>query len=71
LDKLVRQRQPDLVDADGWHAIDAAEVARGGVEDRPRNKFTSVAEMLDVAAAAPAPPLHRRLADRLRDLADL
>ena len=30
LDRLVRQRQPDVVDADGWRAIDAAEVARGG-----------------------------------------
>jgi hypothetical protein len=37
----------------------------------PRNKFTSITEMLDVAAAAPTPPLHRRLADRLRKLADL
>jgi hypothetical protein len=27
--------------------------------------------MLDVAAAAPGPPLRRRLADRMRELADL
>jgi len=46
-------------------------VARGESSDRPRNKFTSVTEMLDVAAAAPTPPLHRRLADRLRALSDL
>jgi ferredoxin/flavodoxin---NADP+ reductase len=71
LEKLVRQRQPDLVDAGGWRAIDAAEVARGGADDRPRNKFTSIADMLDVAAAAPAPSLRHRLADRLRELADL
>jgi ferredoxin--NADP+ reductase len=71
LDKLVRARQPDVVDAAGWRAIDAAEVARGESGERPRNKFTAVAEMLDVAAAAPTPPLHRRLADRLRELADL
>ena len=71
LDKLVRERQSDVVDAAGWRAIDAAEVARGESSDRPRNKFTSVTEMLDVAAAAPTPPLHRRLADRLRELADL
>ncbi len=70
LDKLVRQRQPDLVDAHGWRAIDAAEVARGSVDDRPRNKFTSVADMLDVAAAAPAPSLRHRLANRIRELAD-
>jgi ferredoxin--NADP+ reductase len=71
LDKLVRERQPDIVDAAGWRAIDAAEVARGELSDRPRNKFTSIADMLDVAAAAPAPPLRRRLADRLRDLVEL
>ena len=71
LDKLVRERQPDVVDAAGWRAIDAAEVARGERSDRPRNKFTSIADMLDVAAAAPTPPLRRRLADRLRELAEL
>ena len=71
LDKLVAERQSDVVDAAGWRAIDAAEVARGKLGDRPRNKFTSVTDMLEVAAAAPAPPLRRRLADRLRELADL
>jgi ferredoxin--NADP+ reductase len=71
LDKLVRERQPAVVDATGWRAIDAAEVARGDLGDRPRNKFTSITDMLDVAAAAPGPPLRRRLADRLRELADL
>jgi ferredoxin/flavodoxin---NADP+ reductase len=71
LDKLVRERQPAVVDAAGWRAIDAAEVARGDLSDRPRNKFTSITDMLDVAAAAPGPPLRRRLADRLRELADL
>ncbi|WP_422744797.1 FAD-dependent oxidoreductase [Mycobacterium sp. WMMD1722] len=57
---LVRTRRPDLVDAAGWRAIDAAEIARGG-GDRPRNKFTSIAEMLAAADAAPSPPLGRRL----------
>ena len=71
LDTLVRTRQPAVVDAAGWQAIDAAEVSRGSLGDRPRNKFTSVADMLAVAAAAPAPPLRRRLADRLRQVADL
>jgi len=70
LDKLVRERQPDIVDAAGWRAIDAAEVARGELSERPRDKFTSIADMVNVAAAAPAPPLRRRLADRLRQLAD-
>jgi ferredoxin/flavodoxin---NADP+ reductase len=69
LDKLVRERQPAVVDAAGWRAIDAAEVARGELSDRPRNKFTSIAEMLEVAAAAPAPPLRRRLVDLMRELA--
>jgi ferredoxin--NADP+ reductase len=71
LDTLVAERQPAVVDAAGWRAIDAAEVSRGSLGDRPRNKFTSVADMLAVAAAAPTPPLRRRLADRLRQLADL
>jgi ferredoxin/flavodoxin---NADP+ reductase len=71
LDTLVAARQPAVVDAAGWRAIDAAEVSRGSLSGRPRNKFTSIAEMLAVAAAAPAPPLRRRLADRLRQLADL
>jgi ferredoxin--NADP+ reductase len=71
LDTLVRTRQPAVVDAAGWRAIDEAEVARGEQADRPRNKFTSIDDMLAVAAAAPAPSLRRRLADRLRQLADL
>lgn len=49
LAKLVRRRRPDVVDADGWRAIDAAEMARGAPEGRPRVKFTSVAEMVEVA----------------------
>ncbi|MGC2655129.1 MAG: FAD-dependent oxidoreductase [Mycobacterium sp.] len=68
LDRLVRERQPDLVDAAGWHAIDAAEVARGQADGRPRNKFTDVAEML-AAAGAGERRLRRRLTDRLRQFA--
>lgn len=71
LDRLVRERQPGVVDANGWRAIDAAEIARGDRAGRPRNKFTSVAEMLDVAASAPTPSLRSRVADRLREMADL
>ena len=55
LDKLVRSRRPDMVDAAGWQAIDSAEIARGG-EDRPRDKFTAVADMLAAAATAPRRP---------------
>lgn len=65
LDKLVESRCPDVVDAAGWHAIDGAEIARGG-EDRPRDKFTSVADMLAVAAAAPPPTIRQRLLASLR-----
>jgi ferredoxin--NADP+ reductase len=70
LDRLVQQRQPDVLDAAGWRAIDAAEVIRGARDGRPRNKFTDVRDMLAAAAAAPPPPLRRRLTDRLRQLAD-
>jgi ferredoxin--NADP+ reductase len=65
LDKLVRGRQPAMVDADGWKAIDAAEIARGG-QERPRDKFTAVADMLAAAATAPTPPVHQRLIAGLR-----
>jgi ferredoxin--NADP+ reductase len=71
LDRLVRERQPAVVDANGWRAIDAAEIARGELDGRPRNKFTSIAEMLAVAASAPTPSLRSRVADRLREMADL
>ena len=64
LGKLVRARQPDVVDSAGWRAIDAAEIVRGH-DGQPRNKFTAVADML--AAAPPAPPMRRRLLARLRD----
>jgi ferredoxin/flavodoxin---NADP+ reductase len=67
LDRLVRARQPDAVDAAGWRAIDAAEIARGSQDGRPRNKFTDIADMLAAAATAqPAPP-QRRLLARLRE----
>jgi ferredoxin--NADP+ reductase len=65
LDRLVRARQPETVDSAGWRAIDAAEIARGG-EDRPREKFTAVADMLAAAAAAPTPTVSRRLLAGLR-----
>jgi ferredoxin--NADP+ reductase len=60
LDRLVRRRRPEVVDADGWRALDAAEISRGG-DERPRVKFTSVPDMLEAAAAAPTPSLGRRL----------
>jgi ferredoxin/flavodoxin---NADP+ reductase len=65
LDTLVRRRCPDMVDTAGWNAIDEAEIARGG-EDRPRDKFTAVADMLAAAATAPTPPIGRRVLAGLR-----
>lgn len=53
LARLVRDRQPDAVDAAGWRAIDGAEIARGQAQGRPRVKFTSTEEML-TAARRPA-----------------
>ncbi|RFD25766.1 ferredoxin [Mycobacterium uberis] len=53
--KLVHARQPDAVDFAGWRAIDAAEIARGNAEGRPRHKFTDVADML-AAVAGRQPP---------------
>ena len=63
LRRLVRSRQPDLVDADGWRAIDAAEVGRGEATGRPRVKFTAVDDML---AAARTPSASRRKLARKR-----
>ncbi len=60
LDKLVRHRRPDMVDAAGWEAIDGAEIARGG-DQRPRDKFTTIADMLAAAATAPAPSMRKRM----------
>jgi ferredoxin--NADP+ reductase len=65
LERLVRSRQPQVVDAAGWKAIDAAEIARGG-DERPRDKFTAVADMLAAAADAPAPTLRERVLAGLR-----
>nr|WP_090342726.1 FAD-dependent oxidoreductase [Mycolicibacterium malmesburyense]CRL73312.1 NADPH-dependent glutamate synthase subunit beta-like oxidoreductase [Mycolicibacterium malmesburyense] len=65
LDRLVRSRRPDMVDSAGWKAIDAAEVARGG-DERPRVKFTAVADMLNAAADTGAPRFGWRLLAGLR-----
>ncbi|MBY0443106.1 MAG: FAD-dependent oxidoreductase [Mycobacteriaceae bacterium] len=67
LTRLVRASQPDMVNAQGWRAIDAAEIARGALSGRPRVKFTALAELLAAAAVAPAPTLRRRLANRIRE----
>jgi ferredoxin--NADP+ reductase len=65
LKDLIKARQPAVVDAAGWQAIDSAEIARGG-DERPRVKFTAVPDMLAAAATAPVPSLGRRLLAGLR-----
>ena len=42
----------DYVSFAGWQAIDAAEVARGEPQGRPRVKFVRVEEMLEAGARA-------------------
>jgi ferredoxin--NADP+ reductase len=59
--RMVRVRQPDVIDAAGWKAIDTAEIARGSADDRPRDKFTSIPDMLATASAAPKVPLLQRM----------
>jgi ferredoxin/flavodoxin---NADP+ reductase len=49
LDQLLFERGVSVVDYDAWHAIDAAETARGGAKGKVRDKFTTVSEMLSAA----------------------
>lgn len=53
LERRVRRRQPQVVDHERWQAIDRAEVERGQAEGRPRDKFATVEDMLDVPAPRP------------------
>jgi NADPH-dependent glutamate synthase beta subunit-like oxidoreductase len=48
LKQLLNQRQIAWVDYQGWHSIDAAELARA-VSGRARQKFSTIAEMLEIA----------------------
>jgi ferredoxin--NADP+ reductase len=66
LDKLVRVRQPQVVDSAGWKAIDGAEITRGTADGRPRDKFTAIDDMLAAAATAPVPSARQRLLAGLR-----
>jgi ferredoxin--NADP+ reductase len=63
LDRLVRRRQPQVIDRAGWKAIDEAEIARGAADGRPRDKFASVEEML---RAAPPASSRRPLLSRVK-----
>jgi ferredoxin/flavodoxin---NADP+ reductase len=51
IDALLAERKPDLVTLAGWRAIDAAELARGRSEDRPRVKLAARDELLATAAS--------------------
>ncbi|OMC03989.1 ferredoxin [Mycolicibacter heraklionensis] len=64
--RLVHERQPDVIDAAGWKAIDKAEIARGEAQDRPRVKFTRVPDMLDVVKDHSDLPLLQNLLAALR-----
>ncbi len=46
MDAMVRERQPNAVSFADWLKLDALETANGKTLNRPRVKFTSVAEML-------------------------
>lgn len=46
---LLAERKPDAVAFEEWEKIDAAEVANGEPQGRPRVKFTSIPEMLEAA----------------------
>jgi ferredoxin--NADP+ reductase len=50
LPELLRSRDVQFVELDGWRAIDALETDRGEPLGRPRLKLTEVEEMLDAAA---------------------
>ena len=49
IDALLAEREPDVVTADGWHAIDALERERGRGAGRPRVKLASRDELLAAA----------------------
>lgn len=49
LDRLLAARQPDLVDWDGWRAIDRYEVQAGAIVGRPRLKLTTAEALVSVA----------------------
>ena len=46
LERLLAGRNPNVVTADGWHAIDARERAQGAESERPRVKLSTRDELL-------------------------
>ncbi len=53
LERLVRERRPEVVDTAGWQRINAAEKQAGAAQRRPRVKLVTVEELL-AASHAPA-----------------
>jgi ferredoxin--NADP+ reductase len=51
VERLLRERQPQLVTYEGWEAIDRHERALGEPIGRPRVKLTSIEDMLRIAAS--------------------
>jgi ferredoxin--NADP+ reductase len=49
LDDFLAKRKPDLIEAEGWRAIDELERARGHAESRPRVKLATREELLAAA----------------------
>ncbi|PIQ23829.1 NADP oxidoreductase [bacterium (Candidatus Blackallbacteria) CG17_big_fil_post_rev_8_21_14_2_50_48_46] len=50
--ELLHKRQVRVVSFEDWRKIDAAEIAKGQEVGKPREKFTSVADMLSVLNSA-------------------
>ncbi len=46
IDRLVAERQPAFVSYEDWKHIDEVEIERGKTNERPRVKFTSVADIM-------------------------
>jgi len=51
IERLLRERQPELVTYAGWEAIDRHERQLGERAGRPRVKLTDIEQMLRIAAA--------------------
>jgi ferredoxin--NADP+ reductase len=58
LDALLADRKPDLINVEGWRAIDVHERDRGRSQRRPRVKFAAHEELL-AAAQRQSPPAAR------------
>lgn len=52
LDALLKTRQPQAVDYSAWKSIDRHECSRGAAQNRPRNKYTRIDDMLASANIA-------------------